>query len=152
MAKKPTPLERLLGRLDHLDPVRRAIKLILMLTRESAVPARHEAPAGMFQMNLDGGLPHQLLVLTDVSRALSDEERQAWKRLIRVLSHELNNSLAPIKSIADSLLALITREPAPPDPRLLIVTLAQGERRLGQLLVISPEIEARRGFLIALAG
>jgi signal transduction histidine kinase len=61
------------------------------------------------------GLPHQLLVLTDVSRALSDEERQAWKRLIRVLSHELNNSLAPIKSIADSLLALIIREPAPPD-------------------------------------
>ena len=63
------------------------------------------------------GLPHQLLVLTDVSRALSDEERQAWKRLIRVLSHELNNSLAPIKSIADSLLALITREPAPADQR-----------------------------------
>src|SRR6266536_2319414 len=63
------------------------------------------------------GLPHQLLVLTDVSRALSDEERQAWKRLIRVLSHELNNSLAPIKSIADSLVALLMREPAPPDGR-----------------------------------
>src|SRR5437879_1734221 len=64
-----------------------------------------------------GGLPHQLLVLTDVSRALSDEERQAWKRLIRVLSHELNNSLAPIKSIADSLLTMITREPAVPAQR-----------------------------------
>src|SRR2546427_12321484 len=36
------------------------------------------------------------LVLADVSRALSEEERQAWQRLIRVLSHELNNSLAPI--------------------------------------------------------
>ena len=71
---------------------------------------RWEVRRGMFRQ---GGLPHQLLVLTDVSRALSDEERQAWKRLIRVLSHELNNSLAPIKSIADSLLALITREPAP---------------------------------------
>ncbi len=56
-------------------------------------------------------------MLTDVSRALSDEERQAWKRLIRVLSHELNNSLAPIKSIADSLVALLMREPAPPDGR-----------------------------------
>jgi len=75
---------------------------------------RWEVRRGMFRQ---GGLPHQLLVLTDVSRALSDEERQAWKRLIRVLSHELNNSLAPIKSIADSLLALITREPAPPDQR-----------------------------------
>lgn len=73
---------------------------------------RWEVRRGMFRQ---GGLPHQLLVLTDVSRALSDEERQAWKRLIRVLSHELNNSLAPIKSIADSLLALIAREPAPPD-------------------------------------
>ena len=75
---------------------------------------RWEVRRGMFRQ---GGLPHQLLVLTDVSRALSDEERQAWKRLIRVLSHELNNSLAPIKSIADSLLALITREPVPPDQR-----------------------------------
>lgn len=77
--------------------------------------------AGRWEIRRDmfrqGGLPHQLLVLTDVSRALSDEERQAWKRLIRVLSHELNNSLAPIKSIADSLLALITRQPAPPDQR-----------------------------------
>jgi len=73
---------------------------------------RWEVRRGTFRQ---GGLPHQLLVLTDVSRALSDEERQAWKRLIRVLSHELNNSLAPIKSIADSLLALIIREPAPPD-------------------------------------
>jgi len=75
---------------------------------------RWEVRRGTFRQ---GGLPHQLLVLTDVSRALSDEERQAWKRLIRVLSHELNNSLAPIKSIADSLLALIMREPAPPDQR-----------------------------------
>src|SRR5256886_5037553 len=75
---------------------------------------RWEVRRGTFRQ---GGLPLQLLVLTDVSRALSEEERQAWKRLIRVLSHELNNSLAPIKSIADSLLALITREPAPADQR-----------------------------------
>ncbi len=73
---------------------------------------RWEVRRGMFRQS---GLPHQLLVLTDVSRALSDEERQAWKRLIRVLSHELNNSLAPIKSIADSLRGIISREPAPPD-------------------------------------
>src|SRR5881396_1133603 len=75
---------------------------------------RWEVRRGTFRQ---GGLPHQLLVLADVSRALSDEERQAWQRLIRVLSHELNNSLAPIKSIADSLLALITREPAARDQR-----------------------------------
>ncbi len=61
------------------------------------------------------GLPHQLLVLTDLSRALREEERQAWKRLIRVIGHELNNSLTPIKSIAASLDSLLTREPRPPD-------------------------------------
>jgi nitrogen fixation/metabolism regulation signal transduction histidine kinase len=50
-----------------------------------------------------GGLPHQFIVLSDLSRALRDEERQAWQRLIRVLGHELNNSLAPIQSVAQSL-------------------------------------------------
>jgi nitrogen fixation/metabolism regulation signal transduction histidine kinase len=49
------------------------------------------------------GVPHTLVVLSDVSRALRGEERKAWQRLIRVLGHELNNSLAPIKSIAGSL-------------------------------------------------
>jgi two-component system nitrogen regulation sensor histidine kinase NtrY len=49
------------------------------------------------------GIPHVLLVLSDVSAALREEERLAWKRLIRVLGHEINNSLTPIKSIAGSL-------------------------------------------------
>jgi len=49
------------------------------------------------------GVPHTLVVLSDVSAALREEERQAWERLIRVLGHEINNSLAPIKSIAESL-------------------------------------------------
>ena len=75
---------------------------------------RWELRRGTFRQ---GGLPHQLLVLADVSRALSEEERQAWQRLIRVLSHELNNSLAPIKSIAQSLVDLVRRDPVPPDWR-----------------------------------
>jgi nitrogen fixation/metabolism regulation signal transduction histidine kinase len=49
------------------------------------------------------GVPHSLIVLSDVSRALREEERSAWQRLIRVLGHELNNSLTPIKSIAENL-------------------------------------------------
>ena len=49
------------------------------------------------------GVPHTLVVLSDVSRALREEERNAWLRLIRVLGHELNNSLTPIKSIAGTL-------------------------------------------------
>ena len=63
----------------------------------------------------EGGAQHQLLVLTDLSRTLREEERRAWQRLLRVLGHELNNSLAPIKSVASSLGDLLTREPHPPD-------------------------------------
>jgi nitrogen fixation/metabolism regulation signal transduction histidine kinase len=62
-----------------------------------------------------GGLPHQLIVLSDLGRALREEERQAWQRLIRVLSHEINNSLAPIQSIAGSLADALRQDPAPPD-------------------------------------
>jgi nitrogen fixation/metabolism regulation signal transduction histidine kinase len=51
------------------------------------------------------GRPHVLLLLADVSQPLREEEQAAWKRLVRVLGHELSNSLAPIKSIAGSLLA-----------------------------------------------
>ncbi|HET6230008.1 MAG TPA: ATP-binding protein [Longimicrobiaceae bacterium] len=62
-----------------------------------------------------GGLPHELLVLSDVSRVLREEERQAWQRLIRVLSHEINNSLAPIQSIAGTLQGLVAQQPRPDD-------------------------------------
>jgi two-component system, NtrC family, nitrogen regulation sensor histidine kinase NtrY len=62
-----------------------------------------------------GGVPHHLVVLTDLSRTLREEERQAWQRLVRVLGHELNNSLAPICSIAGSLEDLLKREVRPSD-------------------------------------
>ena len=65
----------------------------------------------------EGGVQHHLLVLTDLSRTLREEERTAWQRLLRVLGHELNNSLAPIKSVAGSLADLIGRKPEPPDWR-----------------------------------
>ncbi len=61
------------------------------------------------------GLPHQLVVITDVSRALREEELQAWQRLVRVLGHEMNNSLAPIKSVAGSLETLLVRQPRADD-------------------------------------
>ena len=63
------------------------------------------------------GRPNHLLVLADVSRPLREEERQAWQRLIRVLGHELNNSLAPIQSIAGSLSGLLTQSTPPADWR-----------------------------------
>lgn len=89
-----------------------------------------------------GGLPHHLLVLSDVSRSLRDEERQAWQRLMRVLGHEINNSLAPIKSIAGSLEHLLAREPLPAD--------WQADARRG-LTVIAARSEALARFTAAYA-
>jgi two-component system nitrogen regulation sensor histidine kinase NtrY len=63
------------------------------------------------------GLPLRLLVITDVTRALREEELQAWQRIVRVLGHELNNSLAPIKSIAGSLSRILASDPLPGDWR-----------------------------------
>jgi nitrogen fixation/metabolism regulation signal transduction histidine kinase len=70
---------------------------------------RWEVRRGSFRQD---GRPHTLLVLADVSRTLREEELQAWQRLVRVLSHEINNSLAPIKSITGSLLTLLDRTPS----------------------------------------
>lgn len=77
-----------------------------------AAAGRWEVRRGSFRQ---GGRPHQLLVLADLSRALREEERQAWQRLVRVLGHEINNSLAPIQSIAQSLGDLLQRTPRDPE-------------------------------------
>jgi two-component system nitrogen regulation sensor histidine kinase NtrY len=57
------------------------------------------------------GMPHRLVVMTDVQHALRAEERQAWQRLVRVLGHEINNSLGPISSIAETLRTGLAHEP-----------------------------------------
>ncbi len=89
-----------------------------------------------------GGQPHRLLVLADVSRPLREEERQAWQRLIRVLGHELNNSLAPIQSIAGSLQQIAANPDPPPDWR---TDLRQG------LAIIASRAEALSRFTTAYA-
>ena len=63
----------------------------------------------------EDGRPHQLVVIGDLSQALREEELKAWQRLVRVLGHELNNSLAPIKSLAGSLGNILHREKRAPD-------------------------------------
>jgi nitrogen fixation/metabolism regulation signal transduction histidine kinase len=87
----------------------------------------------------DGGLEHQLVSVSDLSRALRDEERTAWQRLIRVLGHEVNNSLTPIKSIASTLSDLSGRQSPPSDWR---EDLANG------LTLISQRADALSRFLI----
>jgi two-component system, NtrC family, nitrogen regulation sensor histidine kinase NtrY len=97
------PLGRLLG--STADELR----LTSCLTGESARTMDLAFPGGAGRWSMrrgsfrQQGHPHHLIVLSDLSRTLRDEERQAWQRLIRVLGHELNNSLAPIQSVAQGL-------------------------------------------------
>ncbi len=105
------PAVRLLGRTAEeigLGPC-------LAAESETLVPLHFSSPNARWQVRRSSfrqkGVPHTLIVLSDVSRALREEERSAWQRLIRVLGHELNNSLAPIKSIAGSLLTQVSRVP-----------------------------------------
>jgi nitrogen fixation/metabolism regulation signal transduction histidine kinase len=81
-------------------------------------PGVHEGRFGLRRAVFrEGGMPHVLVLVADISRALREEERQAWKRLIRVIGHELNNSLAPIHSLSSTLSTIINREQLPEDWR-----------------------------------
>ncbi|HEY0875217.1 MAG TPA: ATP-binding protein [Vicinamibacterales bacterium] len=111
------PVERLLGRAAD------EIGLDQYLAGEAPRVINTAFPGGVGRWEVrrsqfrQGGRPHELLVLSDLSRPLREEERQAFQRLIRVIGHEMNNSLAPIKSIAGSLSTIIDRDPPPPDWR-----------------------------------
>jgi len=80
--------------------------------------SRWEMRRGAFRQH---GRPHQILMLSDLSRALRAEELAAWKRMIRVIGHELNNSLAPITSLTGSMERLVRRDPLPDDWRSDVV-------------------------------
>lgn len=88
---------------------------------DTRVLDRTEFPGGSGRWGMrrtqfrEGGRTHRLIVIADLSQALREEETQAWQRLVRVVGHELNNSLAPIKSIAGSLSTLVNRRPRPDD-------------------------------------
>ncbi len=60
----------------------------------------------MFRLN---GRPHELVLLRQMTAELRRQEVQTWKKVIRVISHELNNSLAPIASLAHSGAELLRR-------------------------------------------
>jgi len=109
------PAERLLARdAGSLD-------LAEFLTGEPEQTIQRTFPGAMGRWGIrrsqfrEGGVPHQLLVVTDLTRPLREQELQAWQRIVRVLGHELNNSLTPINSIAHSLEALVKTDPLPPD-------------------------------------
>src|SRR6185503_20261461 len=107
------PPERLLGQTAadlNMDPC-------LDGPPQTTLQALFPGGAGRFGVRRtrirERGLPLELVVISDLTQALSEQELQAWQRLVRVLGHELNNSLAPIKSIAGSLVNIINRNPLP---------------------------------------
>ena len=88
------------------------------------------------------GVPHSLLVVSDLTQPLREEELLAWQRLVRVLGHEINNSLTPVKSISESLGRLVARTPLPEDWR---------EDTLQGLSIISARADALNRFTGAYA-
>ena len=109
------PMDKLLGKTaDEL-----ALNRCLEANEDEPLTLNFAGASGRWgvrrSMFREEGLPHELLVLTDLSRTLREEERRAWQRIVRVLGHEMNNSLAPIKSLAASLESLMRRNPLPPD-------------------------------------
>src|ERR1051326_2718688 len=109
-------------------------------TAQITFPGKHGRWAISHTEFRENGVPHQLLIVSDLSRALREEERQAWQRLIRVLGHELNNSLAPIKSIAGTLGSLTGRASLPED---IAQDMQQGLR------VIENRVESLNRFMQA---
>lgn len=93
-------------------------------------PGRYEVRRAMFYRD---GRPHHLIVIADLSQALREEEQAAWQRIVRVLSHEINNSLTPIKSIAHSLRRIVDRVDAFPRQDEVSQGLSLIEDRSGAL-------------------
>jgi two-component system nitrogen regulation sensor histidine kinase NtrY len=91
---------------------------------------RYEMRRALFYRD---GRPHHLVVMSDLSQALREEEQAAWQRIVRVLSHEINNSLTPIKSIAHSLQRITDRAPDYPRQDEVKQGLSLIEERSGAL-------------------
>jgi two-component system nitrogen regulation sensor histidine kinase NtrY len=136
------PAERLTGRsaeeLELAECLEGEPARILQMTFPSG-PGRWGMRRSTFR---EHGLPMQLLVIGDLTRPLREEELKAWQRLVRVLGHELNNSLTPIKSIAGSLENLVAADTLPLD--------WQEDMRRG-LAVISSRSESLSRFIGAYA-
>jgi two-component system nitrogen regulation sensor histidine kinase NtrY len=65
------------------------------------------------------GRKHELLLLRHLTAELRRQEVQTWKKVIRVISHELNNSLAPVASLAASAAELVRRNQVQRLPEIL---------------------------------
>jgi two-component system, NtrC family, nitrogen regulation sensor histidine kinase NtrY len=122
------PAERLIGKTPDEMGLASLLADDAPLTIDRAFPGgsgRWDVRRSSFR---ERGVPHRMLMISDITRALREEEAEAWRRIVRVLGHELNNSLAPIKSIASSLERLVARTELPEDWR---DDLSRGMRVIG---------------------
>ncbi len=95
------------------------------------------------------GRKHELLLLRQLTSELRRQEVQTWKKVIRVISHELNNSLAPLSSLANSGAELVRRGQTERLPQILdtisertrhLESFIQGYARFAKLP--TPRVEA----------
>jgi PAS domain S-box-containing protein len=105
-----SPQERLAGRPAQELGLAEALEGEPAQLADLAFPGRSgrfDVRRGTFRQ---GGRAHRLLVISDLTRPLREEERKVWHRVIRVLGHEINNSLAPIQSLSESLIRILERQ------------------------------------------
>jgi nitrogen fixation/metabolism regulation signal transduction histidine kinase len=77
--------------------------------------------------------PQQLLLLKQLTRELAAQEVAVWKKVIRVIAHELNNSLAPISSLAHSG-QLLARQPDPVQLDRVFTTIGERATHLASFI------------------
>ena len=82
-------------------PLREAIQRggDTLFTFDAGEPQVYHVSQRHFLLN---AVPHRLLLLKQLTREINSQEVATWKKVIRVIAHELNNSLAPISSLAHS--------------------------------------------------
>jgi len=121
-------------------------ELLVGLPEELALALKHEK-SGLFAMGEDevdtwylsrgqfllNNQQHNLILLKQMTRELNRQEVAVWKKVIRIISHELNNSVAPIASMVNSG-RLLTKEMDNPKLKLIFDTIENRTNHLSQFI------------------
>lgn len=107
--------DSLLGQRASELGLKNVLASTLQTTQEIEFPSRKSRWLVKHSPYRDDGRPHMMLLIADLQGPLREEELDAWKKLIRVLGHELNNSMTPLKSMANSLERMLAKPSLPDD-------------------------------------
>lgn len=112
-----------------------ALALLPISTEPTLVDFRFPGAEGRWQVRQHyyrhQGQASRILFIADLKQVLSDEEIAAWQRLIRVISHEVNNSLTPITSLCQTLTGILARSDSPDDADVRMGLSVIAERAKG---------------------